>query len=197
MALSKKMLQAMDISDEKIDQIVEAHRDTINGLTAERDQLKTEVAELAGVKEQLSKANAELAVLKEGDWETKYNTLKNEYDSFKADTETKAVKAAKTTAYRQLLLDAGISDKRIAAIMKVSDLDAVEIDKDGNIKDADAITAKVKEEWADFIVTKHEEGAKTPNPAENNGGEIEQPSRAAMMAAKFRNEHYGNPAKEV
>lgn len=196
MALSKKMLQAMDIPEEKIDQIVEAHRDTINGLTAERDQLKSEVAELSGIKEQMANANAELSKLKEGDWENKYNTLKSEYDTYKADTEAKATQTAKSNAYRQLLLDAGISDKRITAIMKVSDIASVELDKDGNIKDAESITAKVKEEWADFIVTKHEEGANTPNPAGNTGGEAEQPSRATILAAKYRNEHYGNPKED-
>lgn len=196
MALTRKMLAAMDIPAEKIDEIITAHTETVNAIKEERDQLKADAESLKGVEKQLEKANAELDEVKAGDWEKKYNDLKGEYDTFKTDTETKATKAAKETAYKQLLLDAGISDKRIASIMKVSDVDGVTLDKDGKIKDAEKLTESVKTEWADFIVTESKQGAETPKPAENNGGEVTQPSRATQLVAQYRNEHYGNPIKE-
>ena len=37
MALTRKMLKAMGIEDEKIDQIIEAHTETTDPLTRERD----------------------------------------------------------------------------------------------------------------------------------------------------------------
>ncbi len=195
MALTRKMLQAMDIPAEKIDEIITAHTETVNALKVERDELKDSADKLPGVEKALEKAQAELDKFKADDWESKYNALKGEYDTFKTDTETKATKAKKESAYRQLLLDTGISDKRIASILKVTNLDTVELDKDGQIKDSGKLAESVKTEWADFIVTKQEQGAKVPNPPENNGGDgaDNQPSRAAQLAAQFRNEHYGNP----
>ena len=198
MALTRKMLAAMDIPAEKIDEIISAHAETVGAIKEERDALKADADKVAGLQKELEKANNELAELKAGDWQSKYEKVQAEYNSYKTDTETKAVKASKAEAYKQLLLDAGIADKRIASILKVTDVDGIKLDKDGKIEGADKLAENVKTEWADFIVTKQEQGAKTPNPPANegDGGNSDQPSRAALMAAKYRNEHYGNLKEE-
>lgn len=191
MALSRKMLAAMDIPAEKIDEIISAHTETVSAIKEERDALKADAAKVPDLEKQIESVSKELETYKSGDWENKYNTVNGEYTKYKADVEAKAVKSAKEAAYKQLLLDAGISDKRIASVLKVSDIDGVELDKDGKIKDADKITENVKSEWADFIITKREEGAKPATPPANNGEGGKQPSRAAQMAAQYYAEHYG------
>lgn len=191
MGLSRKMLAAMDIPAEKIDEIISAHSETVNAIKEERESFKAEAEKVFALEKQLETAKKELEEFKTGDWQAKYEKVKGEYDTYKSDVETKVVKSAKEAAYKQLLLDAGISDKRIASVLKVSDIDGVELDKDGKIKDADKITENVKSEWADFIVTKQEKGADVSNPPANNGGEIKQPNMAAEMAAKYYAEHYG------
>lgn len=205
MGLTRKMLAAMEITEEKISEIMNAHLATVDEIKEERDALKSEAAGLKSVQKQLDEANAELEKFRSGDWQAKYeklkedhDKLKGEYDAFKTDTEAKAVKAKKESAFKQLLVDAGISDKRIASVMKVSGeaVDGIVFDDDGNIKDADKLTESVKTEWADFIATTHEQGASTPKPPANDGDGGHQPSRAAQMVAQYRNEHYGNPAKE-
>lgn len=196
MALSRKFLAAMDIPAEKIEEIINAHTETIEALKEERDGFKKDAEKLQTTEKELEKANAELEKFKSGDWENKYNTIKGEYDTFKKDTETKATKAAKESAYKQLLIDAGISDKRVATVLKVSDVDAIELDKDGKIKDADKLTESVKTEWADFIQTKREEGASTPNPAGNDGDGGKPTSRAAQLVAQYQKEHYGSAKEE-
>lgn len=199
MALTRKMLAAMDIPAEKIDEIISAHTETVNAIKEERDQLKADAASLKDVQKDLEKATAELETFKSGDWEKKYTDLKSEYDNYKTDVETKSVKAAKENAYKQLLVDAGISDKRIATVMKVSGatVDGLKLDKDGKIEDADKLTESVKNEWADFIVAKRTEGADVSRPPKNEGGsDISKPSLAAELTAQYRNEHYGNPIKK-
>ncbi len=197
MGLSRKMLAAMDIPAEKIDEIISAHTETVSAIKEERDALKADAAKVPDLEKQIESVSKELETYKSGDWENKYNTVNGEYTKYKADVEAKAVKSAKESAYKQLLLDAGISDKRIATVLKVSDIDGVELDKDGKIKDADKITENVKSEWADFIESKREKGADVPKPPANNGGEDEKkPSRAAQMTAQYYAEHYGNKPKE-
>lgn len=191
MGLSRKMLAAMDIPAEKIDEIISAHTETVSAIKEERDALKADAAKVPDLEKQIESVSKELETYKSGDWENKYNTVNGEYTKYRADVEAKAVKSAKESAYKQLLLDAGISDKRIASVLKVSDIDGVELDKDGKIKDADKITENVKSEWADFIITKREEGAKPATPPANNGEGGKQPSRAAQMAAQYYAEHYG------
>lgn len=198
MALSRKFLAAMDIPAEKIDEIIAAHAETVNAIKEERDDLKTQLDSLGNVEKDLEKAQKKLEEYESGDWENKYNTLKGEYDTYKTDTETKAVKTAKEAAYKKLLAEAGVSDKRIETIMKVSGatIEGLELDKDGKIKDADKLTESAKTEWADFIVTTEPKGADVSNPPANEGDGGKQPSRAAQMAAQYRNEHYGNPKED-
>ena len=45
MALTRKMLKAMGIEDEKIDQIIEAHTETTDALKQQRDEAKAEAAD--------------------------------------------------------------------------------------------------------------------------------------------------------
>jgi len=42
MALTRKMLKAMEIDDEKIDQIIDAHTDVTDALKADRDKYKAD-----------------------------------------------------------------------------------------------------------------------------------------------------------
>lgn len=191
MALSRKMLQAMDIPAEKIDEIITAHTETVNAIKTERDEYKASADKLPDVEKALKVAENELEKIKGGDWENKYNSLKSEYDTYKTDTETKAIKTAKETAYKQLLLDAGISDKRIASILKVSDVDSVQLDADGKIKDAEKLAETLKTEWADFIVTPGQKGADVPTPPAGNDKGTDRPSIAKQLAEAYQREHYG------
>lgn len=191
MALSRKMLLAMDIPAEKVDEIIAAHVETTSALKEQIEGVTATAADLA-------KANAKIAELQKAvddanaaGWEKKYNETKAEFDTYKSDIEKKAVRGAKESAYKQLLVDAGISEKRIGSIMKLSDIDGVSLDKEGKIKDAEKLTESIKSEWADFIVTEGTKGAETPKPAESTGGTPPTPSRAAQLVAQYRSEHYG------
>lgn len=192
MALTRKMLAAMDIPAEKIDEIITAHTETVNAIKEERDTLKADAGRVTELEKQIEAANKQIEDFKNGDWQAKYEKVKGEYDTYKTDVETKAVKTAKETAYKQLLVDAGISEKRIGAILKVSDIDGVKLDKDGKIEGADTLTENVKKEWADFIATETTKGADVAKPPANDGAGAETPSRAAQLVAKYQSEHYGS-----
>ena len=194
--LSRKMLAAMDIPAEKIDEIISAHTETVQAIKEERDSLKADANKLPDVEAELSKVKTELETLKSEGWQDKYSKLKSEYDGYKTDVETKAVTAAKTAAYRKLLKDAGVSEKRLDAVMKVTKLDDIKLDKDGAIEGADKLTEGIKTEWADFIATEAPKGADVAKPPANTGGEIPTVSRAAQLTAQYHAEHYGNKTKE-
>lgn len=100
---------------------------------------------------------------------SEYDELKKKYDDYKADVDAKKTRTEKENAFRELLKSVGVSEKRIGAIVKVSDIDSLELDENGKIKDADKHTETVKTEWADFIETTTTKGADTANPPANNG----------------------------
>ena len=169
MALTRKFLTALGIDEDKADEIIKAHTETVDALKEQAESSKTDAAEVEKLKKKVEELKKDLADADKSDWEEKYNKLKTEYDDYKTDVENKATHSAKEAAYKQLLIDAGISEKRIATILKVSDIDGVELDKDGNIKAADKLTDSIKEEWADFIVTEHKEGADVAKPPAKDG----------------------------
>jgi len=174
MALSRKKLVALGIESEKIDEIIEAHVETVNALKAELDEAKGNSDALAKVTKERDKYKAELDELKESvsdneAYKAKYDELKDEYDSYKKGVQAESTKASKLKAYKELLKEVGVSEKRIDAVVKVSDLNKIELDKDGAIKDADSIKEQVKSDWEDFIVTEHTKGADTKKPPKNEG----------------------------
>ena len=171
MAFTRRFLSALGIEAEKIDEIINAHIEVVDGLKEERDNFKKDAEKLADVEKELTKAKEKLAKNGEGETVSKedYDKLKKEYDEYKADITAKNTRTEKENAFRELLKSVGVSEKRFNAIIKVSDIDGLELDKDGKIKDAEKHTENVKSEWADFIETTTTKGAKTATPPANNG----------------------------
>lgn len=164
MALTRKMLKAMGIEDDKIEQIIDAHSETVDALKTERDQFKTEA-------EKLPEIQRELETMKNnsGDsWKTKYDSLKQDFEQFKNDQAAKEKRSMKESAYRSLLKQSGVSDKRVESVLRVTDLESVELNDDGTLKNSDKIIESIKSDWSDFIVSEQTQGAKTSNPPSNS-----------------------------
>ena len=164
MSLTRKMLKAMGIEDEKIDQIIEAHTETVDTLKNERDTYKADAEKLPAVNKQLDEANKALSAVDKDAYKVKYEAIKNDFEEYKAGITEKETTEKKTDAYKALLASAGVSEKRIASVLKVSDLSTVELDDEGKIKNADELTESIKTDWSDFIVATDKKGAKTSNP---------------------------------
>lgn len=170
MALTRKFLKSLGIGDDQIDTIIEEHVATSDALKKERDDANAAAAANA-------EAKAELDKLKGGEnWQQKYEDEHSAFESYKSTQAAAATKVAKEKAFRQLLKDAGVSEKRIDSVVRVSDLDGIELDGD-KVKDAEALSGKIKEEWADFIVTEHEEGADVAHPPKNGGKDVSDPDK--------------------
>lgn len=166
MSLTRKMLKAMGIEEEKIDQIIEAHSETVDSLKADRDSYKEDAEKLKDVQKELDDLKAK------GDdgWKEKHDRLKEEFDQYKNDVQAKETKAAKEAAYRAILKDANLSEKGIEKAIKYAEWDKIELDEDGKLKGANDHIKAVREEWAEYVTTTTTTGAKTSNPPANNGG---------------------------
>lgn len=131
----------------------------------DKSRYKAKLEEIENLKN--DKQTAEDNATTASKWETKYKALKDDFDQYKADQTKKEAHSAKEKAYSELLKEAGIPEKRLAAVLKVSDVDALEL-IDGKIKDSEKLTESIKAEWADFIPTTMQTGANTATPPENN-----------------------------
>lgn len=166
MSLTRKMLKAMGIEEEKIDQIIEAHSETVDSLKADRDSYKEDAEKLKDVQKELDDLKAK------GDdgWKEKHDRLKDEFDKYKTDVQAKETKAAKEAAYRDILKDANLSEKGIEKAVKYADWDKIELGEDGKLKGANDHIKAAREEWAEYVTTTTTTGAKTSTPPANNGG---------------------------
>lgn len=191
--LTRKLLTALGIEDEtKQDEIIAAHTETVDALKAERDTYKESHEKLPSVQKELDELKEAAEKNKDNPYKAQYDSLKQEFDDYKADVEAKRLADKKKSAYSELLRKAGIPDKRIGAILRVSQLDSIELDSDGKLKNAEDLEKNVKDEWKDFIVKEETQGADTPTPpdnSKNNGAGVK--SRAALVAAKHNEMMYG------
>lgn len=165
MALTRKSLKAMGLTDEQVDSIVEMHTETVEALKEQRDSFKAEADKLPAIRaeyEQLKAAAAENDG--KNPFEVKYNALKEEYEKFKSDIAEKETARQTKEAYKELLKSAGVSEKRIDSVLKVTDLKALKLGADGKFEDAENLTNSIKSEWADFITTEGSKGAEVSNP---------------------------------
>ena len=166
MSLTRKMLKAMGIEEEKIDQIIEAHTDTVEGLKSDLSKYKTDAEKLSDVQKELDDLKAK------GDdgWKEKHDKLKGEFDAYKKDVEEKEAHSKKVEAYKAILKDANLSEKGIEKAIKYAEWDKIELDADGKLKGANDHIKAVRDEWAEYVTTTTTTGAKTSTPPANNGG---------------------------
>ena len=164
MALTRKMLKAMGIEDEKVDEIIEAHTETVEGLKS----YKADAEKLADVEKELE------ALKSKGDdgLKQKYDDLKAEYSKYKTEVENAKKLETKKNAFKELIKDAGLSEKGAEKALKYAEFDKIEMDDEGKIKDSKEILKELKEEWAEYVVQEGAQGAKTENPPENNGAKM-------------------------
>lgn len=176
MALTRKMLKAMGIEDEKIDQIIDAHTESVDALK----QYKADAEKLVSVQKELDDLKAK------GDdgLQAKYDELKESFDKYKTEVETAKTLAAKKEAYSEVVRDSGLSEKGIAKALKYTDWDKIELDSDGKVKDAKDHIKALKEEWAEFVVTEATQGANTSTPPTTNGTINKYGSKEEIMKIK-------------
>jgi hypothetical protein len=191
MALTRKFLSALGIEEAKIDEIISAHADTVNVLKEQRDEYKADADKLPAVQ----KALDDLKASQSGDdpYKAKYEKKAKEFDDYKKGVEEKELKRSKSAAYKQVLKELNAS--HVDSILKASqsELEKIELDENGKIKDVDKLKESIKKEWADFLVTEGQQGANTATPPANEGSKMSKEDimkikdPAARQKAMFEN----------
>lgn len=163
MALTRAFLKSMGLEEDKVTSIIEAHTETVDALKKERDDFKSRAADYDKVKSQLDELKE--AAKKSGD----YDKLQKEFDDYKAEVQQKETAAAKKAALTKIAKDAGLSEAGIAKAVKYSDLSAIELDDNGDVKDGKSLIKSLKDEWPEYIQTKSQQGANTATPPQGSG----------------------------
>lgn len=166
-SFSRKWLEAILENEElspkeKAQQIMEGHIDITDGLKDERDTFKKQAEEQGNKAADLQK---QLDGITGGeDFKKKYEDEHKAFEDFKKQTASDAEATKVKAAYRKLLAEEGISEKRLDSILKVTDLSGMKLDKDGNLAGVDDLKKAIADEWGEFKATTTERGASVANP---------------------------------
>lgn len=164
MPLTRKFLREKGIEDETvIQEIIDAHMETVTPLKAYRGEAERLTGELSTAQEQLKEANRKLESAGKDDYKEKYEALVKE-------NQQKEVRTAKEAALKGLLGELGISEKGQSLALKYTNLDTVELDSAGKLANVAAVKEAVLADWGDYKETRNQTGADVKNPPNGSGG---------------------------
>ncbi len=166
MALTRKLLKGMGLTDEQVDTIIEAHTDTVDGLKADIGRYKADAEKLPGVQKQLD----ELKAAGDDGYKEKYEKEHSAFETYKADVTAKEAKAAKEKAVRAYFEGKNITGANLELAMRGcgEEMAAIELDGD-KIKDTKSLDALVAGTYKGLVSTSRTKGTDTSNPPGNTG----------------------------
>lgn len=167
MALTRKLLKGMGLTEEQMDTIIEAHTDTVDGLKTQVATYKADAEKLPSVQRDLD----DLKAAGDGGYKEKYDKEHNAFETYKSEIAKKEAKSAKESAVKAYYESKGITGNGLEIAMRGSnaEIDAVELE-DGKIKDTAALDALVSGTFKGLVSTTTTTGANTATPPANSGG---------------------------
>lgn len=107
---------------------------------------------------------------------------------YKAQQTQKDTHAAKEAKFRELLKSAGVLDKYADRVVRLSgeDIDKLELDDKGEVKDAKKHADSLKTDWGDFVATTTTTGAKVDTPPTNNSGVSKEDFAKMSLDARIK-----------
>ena len=158
------MLKAIGIEEEKIDEIIDAHTETVNALKDQAKQDRDAASRLEAVQKELDDLKAQ----GDGGYKDKYEKEHAEYEKYRQEVADKEERLTAERLFRAELTGVGITGKRADAILRATDLSAIKV-KDGALEDAKAVQDGIRADWAEFIPKTETKGANVDNPPDHGG----------------------------
>lgn len=161
MALTRKLLKGMGLTDEQVDTIIEAHTDTVDGLKEQVKTYKADAEKLPNVQKELD----DLKAAGDGGFKEKFEKERSDFENFKKTIQEKETKAAKESAAKAFFESKGITGNSLEIAMRGSSAEIAALDLDGEkIKDSSALDALVNGTFKALVSTTTTKGANIPNP---------------------------------
>lgn len=167
MALTRKLLKGMGLTDEQVDTIIEAHGDTVDGLKEDIQRYKADAEKLPGVQKELDD-------LKKGngdDFKARYEKERQDFQAYKDGIAKKEAAAAKEKAARAYFESKGIPAKSMGLVIRGAKGEIESLELDGEkIKDASALDSLLDGDYKGLIGRAKKTGTETETPPDASGG---------------------------
>lgn len=178
MALTRKLLKGMGLTDEQVDTIIEAHGDTVDGLKNDIQRYKADAEKLPGVQKELDDLKKDNG----DDFKARYEKERQDFQAYKDGIAKKEAAAAKEKAARAYFESKGIPAKSMGLVIRGAKGEIESLELDGEkIKDASALDSLLDGDYKGLIGKVKESGMNTQNPPETSGSKM---TKEQIMAIK-------------
>lgn len=166
MALTRKSLKAMGLTDEQIDSVIDMHSETVDALKAQIKTAEEKATDYDSIK-------AQLDALKSGDgnnYKDLYETEHKAFEDYKNGIAEKDAQAAREKAVRAYFEGKGITGTNLDIAMRGATKETAAISvKDGTIEDTKLLDDLVNGTYSGLIVANETRGVDTTTPPANGG----------------------------
>lgn len=163
MAMTRKALKAMGLTDEQTDSVLEMHTEVTEELKTQRDGYKADAEKLAA-------SEKELEVLKNDGYKQKYEDKCKEYDKLVAEAAAEKTRAAKEKAVRAYFEGKNIVGANLDLAMRACGAEVAALEMDGDkIKDTAALDALIAGAYKNLVSTQRVKGSNPATPPKSNG----------------------------
>lgn len=198
MAFTRKMLKALHLEEDIIEQIMEAHTEVTEAIIADRDKYKADAEKLPKVQEELNQAKESLKTAnKDGnDFKTKYEAEHAALEKLQTEINEKATTEKADKALYDWAKKQGYSDNGAKKIVKYGGYRSrIKFDDDGNPTNLDELTDDVSSEWGEYKGEVKSETHKSGEPM--TGGTEPKKSLAAQYYADYQSRVYGTKSENT
>jgi hypothetical protein len=152
MALTRKLLKGMGLTDEQVDTIIEAHGDTVDGLKEDIQRYKADAEKLPGVQKELDDLKKDNG----NDFKARYEKERQDFQAYKDGIAKKEAAAAKEKAARAYFESKGIPAKSMGLVIRGAKGEIESLELDGEkIKDASALDSLLDGDYKGHICNGH------------------------------------------
>lgn len=166
MALTRKFLKALGIEEDKIDEIINAHGETVSALKDEIETAKQGANDLAAITKERDSYKQRVEALEKASGDAA--KVQAEYDAYKKQVETDKANAGKKALVKKALEAAGANPAAIDLMLGTVDLSTVEMDGE-KLKDEKAVLKPIREAHAGLFGTVKNQGTPPTNPPIGGG----------------------------
>lgn len=166
MALTRRLLKSLEIGEDKIEQIIEAHTETVNGLRDELATAKEAAAQAESLQAELRQAQKDLQEAQKTDWQEQYESIKKNFEDYKAKITAKETYAAKEAAVKAYYQAKGITGKALDIAMRGSakEIEATTLNADNQIADTKHLDELLAGDFSSLIGSTVTKGAEVAHP---------------------------------
>lgn len=156
-----------------------------NGQWIPKEKFNEVNTELKSTREQFDNAQKTLKDLegKAGsadEYKTKLDEINAQFENYKQESETRLLNTQKKTALEKHLMQARADEKAVDLLANLFELDKIELDEKGTIKDWENVLKPIKEERSTLFLEEKMDSQKPNNGSNASGEESINQFRQAM-----------------